>query len=370
MAPRTVGAEAMAGTTRQRIDDRSVWRGDTINQDGSFEFQLTDGHRAELECALASVEARGLTVPEISRDTFELPGLAALLDRVTAELRDGRGFALVHGFPVDGHTEAELEKLYWGLCCHVGEGVTQNSEGGFIHYVTDGVRRPRQGTRGVGLPQETPLHVDLTDIVSLLCVRQAPDDPPSRVASSTQLYNEILRRRPDVLDRLFTGFEWGRMGEHGAGESASSGYRVPFFSQANRHVSCRYNRHWVVSLPEDAAYPIGDDELELFDFIDALVHEQCFEFPFRRGDIQFCNNYTVMHGRAAHGTVEDESHKRLLLRIWMNVPGFREFADEAVVRYGIGYHGRLGWTAADVLSGRNERPRARRADGALDLAVL
>ena len=213
----------MAAETRQAIADRSVWCGDTLQNDRAFEFHLGDAHRAELERALAAVEARGLAVPEITRATFELPELARLLADVTAELRDGRGFALLRGFPVDGYSEAEIEKLYWGLCCHVGEGVTQNSEGGFIHYVTDGARRPRQGTRGVGLPQETPLHVDLTDIVSLLCVRQAPDDPPSRVASATHLYNEILRRRPDVLERLFTGFEWGRMGEHAAGEPASSG---------------------------------------------------------------------------------------------------------------------------------------------------
>ena len=38
---------------------------------------------------------------------------------------------------------------------------------------------------------------------------------------------------------------------------------------------------------------------ELLDRFDALAFETCYEFPFHAGDIQFCNNYLVLHGRAA-----------------------------------------------------------------------
>ena len=348
----------------------NVWDGDTLAADRSWEFELDDGHRRELENALAGVNGRRLALPQITRAVFPLPRLGALLARLTAELRDGRGFALLRGFPVDAHSDTDLERLYWGLCSHIGTGVTQNSDCGFIHYVTDGARRPRQGTRGVGLPQETPLHVDLTDVASLLCVRQAPDDPPSRVSSSAHLYNELLSRRPDALARLYAGFEWGRMGEHEPGETPTSGYRVPFFSESNGQLSCRYNRHWIAAAPDSPSNPRGELENELFDLVDELLREHCYEFPFHRGDVQFCNNYTVMHGRAGHALVDDERRKRPLLRIWLNVPGFRTFTDEAIVRYGIGYHGRLGWTPADIERGQSTRPRPRRADGALEVASV
>lgn len=349
------------------ISDATAWRGSELERNRTWEFFLSDAHRTELESALAAANRAGLAFSAINPGNFPLPGLASTLRAVSAELKSGSGFSLVHGFPVDGYGYADLEKMYWGLCSHLGRGVTQNGDAGLIHYVTDGKLRPSQGTRGVGQPGETPLHIDLTDVASLLCVQQAPDDPPSRVGSSSTLFNEILAQRPAMLERLFEGFEWDRMEEHDSDESPSSGYLVPFFSIADGQLSCRYNRHWIASALKRRQGQVSDDINEMFDFIDAIGAENCFEFPFQRGDIQFCNNYIVMHGRAAHAVVDEEARKRVLLRIWLEIPEFRTVTDEAIVRFGLGYHGKLGWSAQDLACGRSNIARARRADGALRL---
>ena len=78
----------------------------------------------------------------------------------------------------------------------------------------------------------------------------------------------------------------------------------------------------------------------------------CLEFPFHTGDIQFANNFTVLHGRAGHEEVPDEDRKRVLLRLWLDFPECR------LVR-----HGQLGRTAQDLLAQRHLQPRARRPDG-------
>ena len=58
--------------------------------------------------------------------------------------------------------------------------------------------------------------------------------------------------------------------------------------------------------------------------------------------------------------------KRVLMRIWLDMPGeIRPFVDDALIRYGNGRHGQIGWTAAEMLSGQNTAPRPRRDDGAL-----
>ena len=352
----------------QPINDASVWGGSNLERNRTWEFFLGDEHRAELEAALASVNQAGLELGAITQSNFPLPTLSATLRSISAELKSGTGFSLLHGFPVDGHDYPDLEKMYWGLCAHLGRGVTQNGDAGLIHYVTDGKLRPNQGSRGVGAPRVTPLHIDLTDIASLLCVQQAPDNPPSRVGSSSTLFNEILAKHPAMLERLFQGFEWDRMEEHLDSESPSSGYLVPFFSIADGQLSCRYNRTWIANALERNDGQVSEEINDMFDVIDAIGEENCFEFPFQRGDIQFCNNYTVMHGRAAHAVVKEEAQKRVLLRIWLEVPELRAVTDEAIVRFGIGYHGKLGWSAADVANGRMEIPRPRRSDGALRLS--
>lgn len=357
----------MTATRTEPVDDASVWRGSDLAADRGWEHHLDDSHLGELDAALAGVKARGLSLPEIDSASFPLPGLATTLSEIGAELRTGRGFALLRGFPVEDYPVEDLERMYWGLCSHIGTGITQNSDGGLIHYVTVGKRRPNQGTRGVGFPQRSPLHVDLMDIVSLLCVRPAPDDPPSWIASSAAIFNEFLARYPERLPQLFEGVSWDRMNEHGEGEAPNSEYRVPIFSEADGKLSCRYNRHWMASASKRMLGDVPAEDSELFDLFDQLANEVRFEFPFGAGDIQFANNYTALHGRAAHEAEAEEERQRLLMRIWLDVPGFRSFADEAVVRYGIGRHGQLGWTAGEVLAGRNRQPRTRRADGAVAL---
>ncbi len=351
------------------ITGPSAWYGDELQVDRAWQVGLEAAHIAELERALSCVHRRGLTPAQISAKDFPLPKLAPLFNRIVEELRDGRGFACVRDFPVTEHSLQDLEIMYWGFCAHIGTGLTQNGDAGLIHYVTDGKLRPNQGRRGVGFPQETKLHIDLTDIVALLCVRQAPDDPPSRVASSMTVYNELLKRSPNALARLYEGFEWDRMDEHGVDEAPSSGYRIPLFSQKDGVVSCQYNRNWMIKAAERNGYVLSDEDTSTLDLIDEIARECCFEFPFQPGDIQFCNNYTVLHGRPAHAVVEDERRKRLLMRIWLDILNVRPFFDDAIVRYGNGRHGQIGWSAADLLAGRNLQERPRRADGAVVIAT-
>ncbi len=347
------------------VTDASAWRGPEMETDRSWEYFLEDGHISELETALGALKKSGLKLAEISAADFPLPRLAKMLASISADLRSGRGFALLRGFPVEAHDDPDLELMYYGLCRHIGMGMTQNGDAGLIHYVTAGALKPNQGSRGVGFPRFVPLHMDLMDIVSLLCVRQAGDAPESHLASSTTIYNEILRRRPDLMARLQVGFEWDRMGEHGAGENPTSGYQVPLFSQVDGVVSCRYNRNWITSANARKNEPMSEADEAILDLIDEIAAETRLAFPFQNGDVQFCNNYTILHGRDAHAEEKVEDRMRVLMRIWLNVPRFRQFSDEAVVRYGIGYHGNLGWSAEDLAAGRNKTPRARRGDGAV-----
>ena len=339
----------------------SAWHGRELQTDRRWEHTLTPTHVAELSQALDSVANDPFT--DLDLGAFQLPALTELMRAIRHELLHGRGLALLHGFPVEAYTLPEIERLYWGLAGHLGTAVTQNSQAGLIHYVTDGKLQPRQGSRGVGKPGPVTLHVDLSDCVSLLCFNQAPDDPPSRLASSTHVYNELLRQHPEALPRLYEGFAWDRQEEQAEGESATTGYRVPLFSQRDGVVSCRYNRSWINKAATRLESPLTPEENEILDFIDAVAAESCLEFPFQPGDIQFANNYTVLHGRAGHAEVTDDVRKRVLLRLWHLFDGDRPFVDEGLIRFGIISHGALGWTASDLKAGRHLQPRARTAAG-------
>ena len=241
-----------------------------------------------------------------------------MLGRILRELRDGRGFALLRGMPTDEFDFGDLEKLYWGMCTHLGIGITQNSEAGLIHYITDCKLRPQEGARVLEKPGIVKLHVDLSDCAGLFCVRQAPDDPPSMVASSMTVYNEILRQHPEYLPRLYRGFPWDRKSPYLNEEPPSSYFNIPAYSAMNGVVTCRFHPGWIRSGLDQTGQALTDGGSEMFDFIAEVALANSYPYPFHQGDVAWVNNYTVFHGRAAFDPVVEESGRRVLLRLWLD----------------------------------------------------
>lgn len=350
------------------IEEPNAWTAADLAVDrDAWDLTLTAAEVDDLVRAAAASKAAGLALAEIDAANFPLPHCQATLAQIRDQLAAGRGFALLHGFPVEGHELADVERMYWGFSAHLGRGLTQNSDGTLIHYVTEGRLRPNQGTRSVGDPGRVTMHVDLSDVVSLLCIRQPEDSPKSRLASSTHIHNRLLAEQPDVLARLYEGFVWDRQDEHGPGETPTTGYAVPVFSQKDGVVSCRYNRTWMRKAAERTGGGFSREDAAVLDAFDKIAHESLFEFPFNPGDVQFANNYVTLHGRAPHAPAQTEDTTRLLMRIWHNQDGIRDFADEGLVRYGVMRHGRLGWTAKQMAEGLEGRAHPRRADDGVPL---
>ena len=58
-------------------------------------------------------------------------------------------------------------------------------------------------------------HCDLADVVGLLCLRTARRGGASRIVSSVAVYDELLRRRTDLVDRLYEPFALDTRDEQG-----------------------------------------------------------------------------------------------------------------------------------------------------------
>jgi hypothetical protein len=348
-------------TERHPVTDASAWKPEDLEKDRSWQFTVTAEHADDLERALADVKRRGLAFAEITAKDFLLPTMKDLMDGLRRQIKEGRGIATLSGIPTD-HPYEDLERLYWGLCTHLGIGVTQNLETGLIHYITDGDLAPKDGARMLGKPRPSKLHVDLSDAVGLFCVRQAPDEPMSLVASSMTVYNEILEHHPEYLPRLEEGFFWNRKGPS-PNEKPHSEFKVPAWSEADGVVSCRFHTGWIRGGQKQADQPLTEEEDAMFSVIEEISAANALSFPLKEGEIAFWNNYTTFHGRDGFAETDDESQKRVLLRIWFDMDEVRPFADEGRVRYGAVRHGQIGWTAADVLAGNNNTPHQRDEEG-------
>ena len=83
------------------------------------------------------------------------------------------------------------------------------------------------------------------------------------------------------------------------------------------------------------------------DAFDAIAQREgvALDMMLEPGDAQFASNYTVLHGRTAYE--DDPAAPRHMLRLWLELPGFRPLAGNDV-RYGHIRHGQLGRTAAEI----------------------
>ena len=86
-------------------------------------------------------------------------------------------------------------------------------------------------------------HTDRTDVVGLLCIDQAASGGLSKIASTVAIHNEILRRRPDLLDLLYQPYPRSRLGEEkGGGEMI---YMLPIFGLCEGRFTSHYSRTYI-----------------------------------------------------------------------------------------------------------------------------
>ncbi len=346
----------MAMEDWKKVVGSEAWMPADLEKDRSWEIGVDSAAQAELIEALKGAMSRGVQLAEIGAGDFPLgPAAADLARRIVEGVRDGRGFVVVRGMPSEGLSAQDAELLSWGLCQHIGNCVSQNKDAALVATVMDhGQKKGVKLQRGYGSNKELELHIDLTDVVGLLCLRQSPASPPSLISSSMSVFNQFLEERPDLLQVGLEGFQWDRLGEHAAWESPITPYRVPVFSVAQGKVSCRYNRFWISSAHARMNKPLTPLQEEFFDFFDKAAKAAAFEFRLDSGDMYFASNFTVTHGKRGHeGDPPDDDVKRVLLRLWLNIPGMRPVADEEIIRWGLIEHGNLGWTGEELLAGKH-----------------
>ncbi len=328
------------------LDARAAWTGAELDRTGDWIRVLDDGHRDEIAAALAHVQSRGLHPPHFTRDDFPLPRTAAFLTGIAEELENGRGAVRLRGLDAARFTEDQLRQLFWGIGCHLGVLLYQNAKGEFMGEVRDESRidnktyepvepgkvaSSRSRTRGTG-----PLrwHTDRCDVIALLCASNAMSGGVSKLASIVTIYNEIQRRRPDLLALLCQDY-WRSRPKDEDGARADRAFALPVFSVLDGRITSQYSRTYVEQAQEFAEVPrLTAAQNEALDLLAEVAEETCLYCPFEAGDIQLLNNHVIYHGRTAYEDDAGTRRERLLLRLWLAVPNSRRLPAEHAILWG------------------------------------
>jgi hypothetical protein len=285
-----------------------------------YVYELTDGHVAELDEALRFAEARCDDVLDITREFFPLPTLAPELARITRELVDSRGVVLVRGLPVERYDKARASKIYWGVGMHLGRPWPQNAKGHLLGDVTDQGRAlddPHGRGNEIGAVA-FPFHSDGSDLVGLFCLNPGASGGASLVANVVTIHNEMVRSDPKLAAELYAPFAYDFRGEEAPG--GKPWYTMPIFSRRGDRLFVRYIRPYIDAARrhDDAPRP-SEAARAAMDRVDAMCADPAYHLSMmlQPGDMQFVNNYHVLHGRDAYMDKRADGQVRHLKRLWL-----------------------------------------------------
>jgi hypothetical protein len=301
------------------IEDASVWKAKDLGKPRSWVRDLSPESVAELVAAVRTAVAAGKTFVDVNRQDFPLPKTAGLLRDVFEDLENGRGFSVIGGFPVDSFSYDEALIAYAGLSTHLGVLVDQSYAGAMKADVKDMGVAYGKDVRGYHSNAMLRFHTDGAAFTGLLCLGESEEGGLSVLASSSAVSNAILAERPDLYEVLAAGFYHHRRGEHAPGENPVSSEPIPVFAFYDGLLQCTYDRNQSVWATEEGV-EIRPEQYEALDYLDALLAEPEFQLhmEMRKGDVQFVNNFTVMHSRSEYR--DSAQKKRHLVRFWIDVP--------------------------------------------------
>jgi hypothetical protein len=310
---------------RTSIAGPAAWRGPDLAASRDWIHEFTPAEVAEIESAVRSAKACGKTLDTLTKADFPLPSVAPRIAHARDFLENGKGIYQFRGITIEGYSEKELRLLYWGIGRHIGTAVSQSKDGDVLGDVRNvGVDIHSSMGRGYKSNQKLNFHTDSADVVGLFVLCVAKAGGLSKVASSVSAHDEILRRRPDVLDVLYRPFHWSWNQQEPPG--APPYYSQPIFSMQDGKFSCRYIRGQINNAQRFPEVPrLTSEQIAALDLLDEVTNNEDFHvtYEFKPGDIQLLNNHTCFHARTAFEDHPERERRRHLLRMWLSVENSR-----------------------------------------------
>ncbi|MCC4242078.1 TauD/TfdA family dioxygenase [Thalassospira povalilytica] len=315
------------------------WRGENLSTSGSWKVQYQD-----------------------------LNSTPQATDNLKALIRT-YGFAVVTDVPVADQPIAAVETLFMRNILEFGCPVSQSAKLDFLGHVTDrgsDISNPK--SRGYESSAELPFHTDRCDLLTLLCVKQAPIGGETRVVSAFAAYKQLLRTKPEQARILCEPVPFDLRDTIGSNTWAM----MPVFSVETGTFVARYVRRFIeASQRFEDAPRLSDEQCKAFDSLDAILNApgMAINLRLKPGEWLFIDNHRMLHARSQFQDDQDPAAARLLLRAWLCWSDSPELPQSFLPTYGRiaggAYRGGV-WPSPDYLpSIPSDLDLARKRIGAL-----
>jgi hypothetical protein len=302
------------------IEGPSAWRGDELAKSTEWIYEVSDAERTELETVGRQLVADDPDLRTITAADYPLPACAELNAESARQMDTGRGFILVRGLRTEEYGDVLAGAIFYLLGLHLGTPIGQNQMGDVIDHViaTSNKTLADPTAKPSRVRDRLPFHSDSSDVVALMCLRGAKEGGASSLVSGTTIYNEVLRRRPDLAPLLFETFHWDWLRQDP--QAPESTYTSPVCSYVDGVFSIYAGMSMIFSAQEYEGVPkLTPEQIEVLNLFDEISQEDglAIDMNFQAGDVQWLLNYAALHSRTSYIDYPEPERRRHLLRLWL-----------------------------------------------------
>ena len=306
------------------------WRGDTLPADAG-KVPVPAGVLRELDDVAQSLVRDPLPLLVLRPEDFALDEARDFMRAVKAQVDDGPGFAIIDRLPIERWPLEVTRSLWWLLASLVARPVAQKWDGTTVYDVTDLGRPPGNGVRPDVTNYEQNFHTDNSynneppHYVGLLCVRTAMEGGVSGIVNFATAREEMRRRHPELLDRLYKPYYFDRQREHAPGDVMTTHH--PMFECVGDKVIARLSNFQVRNGHKLANQPLDNEGAAALEAFEAILNEPglAARFHFEPGQMQLIDNRALGHKRTGFTDWPEAERKRLLVRLWLRDTGSRAY---------------------------------------------
>ncbi|KAG0164814.1 hypothetical protein DFQ28_009636 [Apophysomyces sp. BC1034] len=308
-----------------RIQGPSAWDGKTLEQQPDrWIYHVTPEDIEDIDRGLKHFLTLDLPLIAIEPKTFPLTTFKKVIVEQKQALFHGFGFGLIRGFPIDKYERKEQAAIFMGIGSYIGVRKPQNAKGHVLGHVKDlslgsatkslyDAENPT--TRIYATRKAQPFHVDGTDVVGLLCLHEGFEGGLSSVISSHTVYNRLRELRPDIVELMKQPWLWDRKDEHPEGEPPY--VSAPPLTFYKDHLFTSWGPHFFETVTRFPGVELEESKREAIQYIQELSEREALNMKLKVGDMQFVQNYQILHARTAY--TDKPGRARHLLRLWVMV---------------------------------------------------
>jgi hypothetical protein len=317
------------------VESNAHWIGRELQSSTSWIHVFSEQERLELEGAIEFMRDHELPLSDVVPGVVQMPRVAASIAEWRAQLQHGRGFQLVRGMPIEGHSIEDAARLYWLIGRCLGDPVPQNRSGDLLCDIRDTGADPNDPQiRLYQTRAEQDFHTDAADIIGLLCVKTAKSGGVSRIVSSVRVFNEVLRQRPDLVPLLFEDWYFHLHGQQL--EGMPSYFTMPLARWDGKNLMSFFIG-WYIRRAQGSpgVPPLTAEQQELLHLYERTANDPAnyLDMEFQPGDMQWLKNSVILHKRTEYVDHLEPQQKRHLLRLWLTASDFED--GDPLLRIGI-----------------------------------